>query len=317
MVYRRKVITVLPSIQSERTAQFVLITAAVLWGVNAVATKLVVTEMPPITAAALRFFLIGLFMLLIITGRKRHVEHRWPSREEWFFLFLLGVSGIFLNSLMYYLGLRMSTATNAALFSAISPVFTAFIGYLFYREDIHRNQLIGLAVSLSGVAILISKGSIDALVNLRFGLGDLFLLTCPFSWAIYTVVSRRLVKTLGPMAVTAYAALIGSLLLIPFAIFEEDKEAIFFASGQAWWLMGFMVVFSGLIAFTFWNEGVARLGPTRTAVFQNAVPVFGVLGGALILHEPFQRAEILGAAMVLFGTFSASYVDPKTMVDRA
>lgn len=286
-----------------------LIFTTFFWGGTFVAAKWAVQEAPPFHAASYRFAIatFTLFSLVAWQTWGRDGNGKFPvprGSKEWLRLFLLGLTGIFLYNAIFFTGLKWTTAANGSLIVAINPMVTALLSALWLKETIRPIQGVGFALSFLGVITVISKGSWEALQQLSFNPGDLLLLGAPLSWAIYSILGKKVLGSFSPLVATAYAALFGALLLIPAA----GLERVYGLGGAdfSWigWLAILQLALLGTVmGFVWWYEGVKVIGAGRTSVFVNLVPVFGTLLAALFLGESILWPQMLGGMMVVGGVY--------------
>jgi drug/metabolite transporter (DMT)-like permease len=161
--------------------------------------------------------------------------------------------------------------------------------------------------------VIVTRGDLGVLRTLTFNRGDLLLLGAPLSWAAYSILGKRAMDTFSPLVATAYAALSGTLLLIPAAALE----ALVGGGGPhrfsiLGWVAILQLALLGTVAgFVWWYEGVQALGASRAALFVNLVPVFGTLLAALLLGERLGWPQLWGGLLVIAGVFGGT-VRPRT-----
>jgi drug/metabolite transporter (DMT)-like permease len=220
----------------------------------------------------------------------------------------LGFTGVFLYNAAFFTGLRLTTASNGALIVAINPLLTAILSAIWLRERVSAWQAAGLLLSLFGVAVVITRGSLETITSLSFNKGDLIMLGAPLCWALYSILGKKVLARFTPLAATAYAAFFGATLLVP-AAFREHAVAGGPLPGFSWlgWLAILQLALLGtVVGFVWWYQGVQRIGTARAAVFVNLVPLFGALLAALILGERLVASQIWGGFLVILGVYWGS-----------
>ncbi|HOT94178.1 MAG TPA: DMT family transporter, partial [Methanoregulaceae archaeon] len=158
-----------------------------------------------------------------------------------------------------------------------------------------------------GVRVVVSNGSPGTLLVAGPNRGDLLIFAAVVCWAVYSVAGRRLFRRYPAVTVTAYAVFIGTALVLPPAVVESggDIGSLLPGSPVTWGSLVFLATFCSVLGFVWWNRGVAVLGPSRTAVFYNLVPVSGLTLGTLLLGEAVTPAHLAGAALVCSGIYLA------------
>ena len=282
-----------------------LVVTTFFWGGTFVAGKWAVREAPPFFVAFLRFSIASLVLWALVARRCRRGHERIPvpvGGAQWAELLSLGLTGVFLYNFVFLTGLSWTTATNGSLIVAFNPLLTAVLSAWWLKERVRPVQTGGLLLALLGVGVVVTRGSISVVRRLSFNPGDLLMLGAPLAWALYTIVGKKVLSRLSPLAATAYASLFGTLLLLPAAALEGSLRSGFHRLTMWGWISVLQLALLGtVVGFVWWYEGVAELGAARAASFVNLVPVFGVLLSALLLSETMRFPQFLGGGLVILG----------------
>lgn len=285
--------------RSEQGALVMLALTNLLWGGNYIASKVVVAESPPFTTAFVRFVFATTLILAVYAASP---GARLPRRAEWPGLAVLGFV-FFLYNIFFYAGLKATSSANAALLAAISPALTALLSAALGRERVRPVQVFGMALSFTGVALVVVKGAGEAF---RFNPGDLLVIAASSTWSFYTLLGKKAMETQTPLAVTSFAWVGGTVLLFPAALLERHTHAWFAFSAAAWWSLAYVVLISSVACFLWWYQGINAVGPTRASVFINLIPLTGLALGPLLMHDPVTLRQLLGAALILGGVYLVS-----------
>jgi drug/metabolite transporter (DMT)-like permease len=291
-----------PTSQSLRSAYIKLVLCAFFWGATFIAVRIAVQVMPPLTVATGRFVVASL-LLLVIAYR---VEGGLPklSYKQFWVTLLLGLTGVAIYNVFFFGALERMPAGKTALLVALSPIMTAVTVALILKERLGPYRWGGIALALIGTLTIVTKGDIlgatQGLLQ-SFGWGELLMLGAIVSWVSYTVISRFALRGLSPIAATTYASLWGALVLGLAAITEIDTLEPEILNWSNFFTIFYLGAFGSAIAFIWYNEGVKMIGPARTVVFTNLVPVFGLLLSYLILDEPVYLSMVIGGAIVIAG----------------
>lgn len=285
-----------------------LMLVALFWGGTFIAGRIAAEAVPPMTAATLRFA-IAVPLLVMVAWKS---EGGLPSlnRSQLLVTFVLGLTGIFLYNICFFAALSRISAGRTALFVALNPIVTSMLLAAFLRERIGTARWIGIGIALIGASYVISGENIFGAwsdIAVSFGTGELFMLCAISSWAAYTIVGRIALKTLSAVAATSYAAIWGMLLLACGAATEFNRIGWSTLDWRVYAALAYLGVFGTVISFIWYYRGVKRIGPARTAVFNNFVPVFGVLLAWMLLAEPILFSMIAGGMLVLAGVTVANY----------
>jgi drug/metabolite transporter (DMT)-like permease len=278
-----------------------LVGVAAIWGGTFVAGRIAAAEMPAPTAALWRYVLACVVLVVAALALERGLPRL--SARQWLGVALLGATGVAAYNLCFMWGLQTVPAGRASLLVALNPAATLVGAALCFGERLTRRNVVGIVIALAGAAIVIGRGDPLALLRGGLGTGELTILGCVASWSAFTLIAKRLMAGLSPLAITVYASLTGTLMLAA-ATLAAGAALVPQASPSAWAALAFLGAFGTAVAFVWYNDGVRRLGAARAPVFINLVPVFAVVLGALVLGERIDASMIAGGALVLAGVYA-------------
>jgi len=288
-----------------------LIGAMFMWGGTWIAGRIVAQELPaPLGVPAIRFLLAG----LVLAGFALATEGRIPRPQtgsEWGIVSGLALTGIFLYALCFFHGLRHITAGRGALVVALTPVVVALAAWSVGRERMNALKLAGVAIAMAGCLTVIGNGNPLALLHGAAGIGEWLILGCVLCWTAYTFIGRRATRTLSPLAATLWASLIGAVLIGTAALLEGDRNIAAW-SWRVWTSVAFLAVGGTALAFTWFAEGVKRLGAARASAFVNLVPVFAVVQAAVLLDERLGLSVLSGGLLVIVGVWLTTNFSERT-----
>jgi drug/metabolite transporter (DMT)-like permease len=281
-----------------------LVAVPAIWGGTFVAGKHVVTTLSPLMGSFARYVVASVALSIAAFA----LEGGLPKleRRQWLGTFVLGLLGVFAYNLFFMGALARLPASRAALIIALNPVITITISSLTLKEGLSARRWLGVAIALTGVWIVISRGDVVSIAAAGVGVGELFMLAAVISWALYTVIGRKVLAGLTPLAATNYAALWGTLMLGLTAArdFRELRAASF-----DWKMTGsllYLGVCGTALAFVWYYTSIKKLGTAVASIFTNLVPVFGVLISVLVLGEPLLPSMLVGGAVAIVGVFMVS-----------
>lgn len=278
-----------------------IVVCTFFWGTNFNAGAYVVHlhQMPPVTAALERFSIASIGLLGVTAAMGKLRLHILLKNLPAFIG--LGILGITWFSLAMFYGVRATTPVNAALIMATTPLTTLLLAYFFEKEKIDTNRAIGIALGMTGVLLVVSKGSLSALLSLHVAQGDIIIFGGSIGWALYTVLSRKFIKGANLFEMTAYSMLFGTLAMIPIAFWlEEPFVAMKAATGTMHLAIIYMGLCGSMLAYLFWFRGIEHVGPARTAIFFNLVPVSTMAVSVMMGQHP-NIWQLTGAVIVVMG----------------
>jgi drug/metabolite transporter (DMT)-like permease len=280
---------------SERLVMLKLFGVSLLWGCNYVASAYLLRDFSPVFLSFSRLLVTSIFLIgvaLIKGGLKR------PSLQEWLLLFFAGIFGTLVNQLFYFQGLIHSTAGNAALIIALSPVATTFLARIFLKENITWFKLMGATLALTGVGFIILYGG----KSLGASKGDVYILLAMLGLSISLLFIRKLTVTMSSYDVTIYATVIGTIFMSPAAVVEVAQGQLH-ATAQLlpWIILICVAVFGQGIAGFWWNQGISVVGASTSSMFMNIPPFIAIIVAFFVLGDPIQIAQIAGGILILIG----------------
>lgn len=278
-----------------------LFMTAVLWGGTFIAARVVAQNVGPFSAAFLRFAIASVFLLFTL----RHVEGSLPrlKMNQWILIFLLGMTGAFAYNFFFFSGLKTITASRASLIIATNPVLIALLASLFFREKLRIINIIGIILCASGAIVVISRGDPFIIFQGGLGAGELNILGCVASWVAYSLIGKVTMKDMSPLAAVTYSCVVGALALLYPAYLEGINDDIGNYTGIEWFGIFYLGFFGSVLGFTWYYQGINAIGASRAGVFINFVPVSAVLLAFFILGETIDSSLIVGASMVIGGTY--------------
>lgn len=257
------------------------------------------TEIPPFSAAFLRFLTASLLLLILTVLRYRRLPA--PGAGQLGLLLVLAFSGVFLFNIFYFSGLRRVTASRGSVIMALSPGMVAVGSFLFYRRKLGVRKVAGLLLALAGTVWVITAGRPLALLQGAVGPGELCLAGSMLCWAVYSLVGKTVLKKLTPLLAIAYSCWLGTLGLAAGAFYEGGLAGWRGYSPRIWLGILYLGALGTVAAFLLYYQGIRSCGATRAAVFINLVPVFAISLGVLLLGEQVSPALLAGAAAVVAG----------------
>jgi drug/metabolite transporter (DMT)-like permease len=271
------------------------------WGSAFIAGKVAVESFEPATVAFLRFLgaAILLFPLMFVMEKNRQK----PSLKDYGLFAILGLTGIALYNICFFLATKHAPVIKSSLFIASNPVLIVLLSGLFLKEKITGNNIAGMIIALTGVAFILTNGHLLALFEIGFQPIDFVLMGAVVSWALYSVVGKVVLNKFSSVESTTYAVAFGTLFLLPFAIAETSWQDLQQASLPAWLSIAHMSVFVTVVSFIMYYNGIKEVGAAKASIFINVMPVSAVIMATFFLGETFTWAHAVGAVFVLSGVY--------------
>ena len=286
--------------ERDRLSDVSLLSVSLIWGANIVAVKYLLTSLSPLNVILIRFITgsVLLFLLLLF------IEDVKVAYRDMWRLALLGAIGITVYQLFFTYALKYTSAVNVGILINMSPIYGGFLSSLLGYERFARKRLVAIIAGFFGVFILMAKGDWGALLagDVR---GTVLALLASLFWALYTILSKPLLEKHSPLKVTAYSMLAGSVLLGCFVPVFFDPGELAGLSLTGWMVVIFSILFSIVIAFFLWYRAVARIGLTRTMVYQYCVPAAAAAAAYFVSGETLNIYQLVGGVIIFVSVYLA------------
>ncbi len=280
---------------------FTLIMATLMWAGHTIVARLSVGEMSPMVMMGLRWFAC-LAILAFIFRRQIGVE--WPRVRErlvWVILMGGGMAGF---TFFFILAAQHTTAVNLGITQSSVPAIVMLLSLAVFGTRIGMMQLVGLAVSFLGVALLVTKGSLAVLLAMQINTGDLLMLIACVCYAAYTVgLSRRL--EMSPALLLTFFSVPASIVFALSMGVEYWAGTMQMPGAKGLAIVAYCAVFPSMLAQICFMRGVELAGANRAGFYLNLIPVFSALMAVFILSERLYSYHAASAVMVLGGIYLA------------
>ena len=288
-----------------------LLSTVLIWGFNYAIVKMTFRYFHPIAFNAVRFTVSSAAMFLVLKMRGEGL--RIASHDIRSILWLGFITNAFYQFL-FVLGLARTGAGNGALIMALSPVFAFLIGVAMGRERFSRGVLMGIIMSLAGVAAIVAFGS-EGISFAGSWRGDLLMMAASICWGWQSAESTRLLGKYGPIRLTVATMIAGTAMMVPMSlpwIIAQPWPSI---APIAWLGLGYSALLSIAYGYFVWAHALNTIGVARTSVFNNLTPIVALLAGWLLLGENPVASQMAGVVLVLVGVFIVRSRKPIAIAD--
>ena len=276
---------------------------ALCWAGNAIVGRLAAGHIPPVTLSFLRW---SLAFLVILPFAWTHLKRdRAAIRSHLGTMIFLSVIGISAFNTLQYWSLEHTTALNTLLLQSAGPLFVAVWSLILLGIRLTLAQAGGIAVSLTGVLVILLHGDLTALTSIAFNKGDIIFTVALAIFGLYSVLSLKRPAIHG-LSFVAFTFGCGATCLLPLWIWELSSRPVMQLDGTNLLALFYVAVFPSTLAYLCFNRGVQLIGANRAAPFFHVVPVFGSAMAIAFLGERPQLFHIIGFALVLTGVVVAS-----------
>ncbi|WP_226668953.1 DMT family transporter [Metabacillus litoralis] len=274
----------------------------VIWGLNVIATKLLVTSFMPVTMTAFRIFTaaVGVFFLLYYLGLLKK-----PSKRQLLYIIFCSLFNVVGHHYFLSVGLKETSASNGGLILGMGPILTTILAIFLLKYKVTVLRFAGILFGFIGIFFIIfqSGRGLQAI-----SLGDFHVFLSIFLQAISFIMIKKISGTLDPRLMTGYMLLFGSVILFAISLIVEPNGLQSMGNGSIGiWLLFFASAFLATsVGHMIYNYAIGKVGPSESAIFINLNPFFALVGATLFLGEVISLPQILGFIFIIFGVVLGS-----------
>lgn len=282
----------------------IMLLVPLFWGGSFATAEHVITEIPPITAATIRFGLAGCILIGIV-----FMKSEWHTSlllKNWKGLLFVSLTGIVGYNVFFFMGLNYTSTLNGSLIIATMPVFVTLGAILFFKESWSIKVGISLALSLVGVIVVITGGSMNILMSLSFNKGDLLFIAALTCGVLYSLTGKKVMSGVSPLLTTMSMTVLGTVFLVGLSLYEDGWRKVATLSLQGWIEMLYMVVCGTLVGYIVFNKGVEELGASKASMYLNLTPIVATGISVVLYGAAVTWQQIVGMIIVLIGVYIAT-----------
>ena len=284
------------------SAYVLLLLATLFWSGNFIVGKAAyLFQIPPLTLNTFRWITVW---LILMPFTYEEIKNNLPSiKKNWLVISFMGVISIStFNSVVYY-ALNYTKVINSVLVLAAIPAATIIFSSLMKVEKTNIFQLLGLFFSIIGIGSIISYGNIQNIIELNFNKGDLLMIVCVISWALYSTLLKKHKFKFSQFTLIQLMVSAGVLFLIPQFFYEQSNNLEVNFNKAFFAILIYVVLFPAIAAYYCWQKGVEIIGPNRASMFIQLMPIFSAIMAIIFLNEKFELFHFTGAAFIVSGIY--------------
>ena len=277
-----------------------LILTTFCWGLNAVFARMAAGEISPMLLVSIRW--LGTFILLVLFAGRTIMEGLPAIRQHMGYTFLMGLVGLGGFGTLIYYSAYYTTAVNIGIIQGAMPAIVLIGSCWFFRTSVNFVQIAGVFVTMVGVLFVSINGELEKLMSLSFNKGDLLMLIAVLCYGSYTVGLRRK-HNLSSIMLFASVVIWAFISTLPLTIYEFASGKTVWPEEKVWIIVGLIVLLPSFLSQICFIASVKLIGPARSGVFVNLVPVFASFLAVQLLGEPFELYHGLSLLLVLSGIY--------------
>ena len=243
------------------------------------------------------------WIILIPFTIKEIYKRRIYIKDNWLVISFMGIITISTFNSVVYFALNYTQVINAVLMLAAIPAVVIILSSIMNVEKTNIFQLAGLILSVFGVGTIITNADIQKIISLNFNKGDLWMIVCVISWSLYSTLLKKKNFELSQFAFIQIMVTVGLLFLVPQYLYEKSIGLKLSFNKEFVIILLYVVIFPAIAAYYCWQKAIKLIGPNRSAMFIQLMPIFSALMAILIFKEQFQLYHFIGATFIVTGIY--------------
>lgn len=283
-----------------------LIFVVIVWGFGWPAGRVIAQDIAPFAASWIRYVVaVALFVIYL------RFSSQWmiPTRGEWKRIAWIGFFATCLYQAFFMVGMKYTAAGDASLMITFNPFFTAVLAIFFLNEAMNWRLGVGIALGLAGVTVLFLYSPNVDIPFFERALGDALIAGAAFAWACNSIQMKIAMtepaedsdRCLSPLQLTVWSSVIGLVMLTPIAAVETAVMGIPEPSFDGWVAILFLAIFSTVVSYVWFADGILTIGAGKSALYVYLVPIFGIYSGYLLLDEKLGASLLVAFVLIVGG----------------
>jgi drug/metabolite transporter (DMT)-like permease len=283
-------------------AHLALIAANIIYGMNySIAKAVIPVHIRPFALLSLRSGIAALlFWITSLFMPKDRI-----SRRDVFYICAVSVFGVVINQAFFLLGLELTSPINSSVILSTNPIFAFLFAALILKEKVTFLKGTGLAIGFAGVMMLILESGSPDPASSTF-VGDMFSMVNTVSWALYTVLIKRMLEKYHPVTVMKWSFLPGVIVNLPLGYNQWSTMDWSAIPVTAWLQIGFVVIFATFLGYLLISYGLRRVSPTIVSIYTYLQPVFAALLATMLGQDTVSVVMIFSATLIFAGVYVVS-----------
>lgn len=292
------------------TTHLKLLVVATIWGFGWPAGRVLANDIEPFAASWIRYVIAVLCFLVFL-----RISSQWmiPNKSEWKKVALIGFFSTCVYQAFFMFGMQYTAAGDASLMITFNPFFTALLAIVFLDEKMTSRLAVGLTLGISGVAVLFYYSpNVDISFTDR-AIGDLLIAGAALAWACNSILMKKAMispaenskEALSPLQLTVWSSVAGLVFLTPLMLIEMLQYGISQPSYEGWISVIFLAIFSTVISYVWFADGILKIGAGKSALYVYLVPPIGIYSGYLLLDEKLSPALLISFILIVGGVLFA------------
>lgn len=285
------------------------ILATVIWSWNFIIARGLHDAIPPVSLAFYRWLVAAIVLAPI--ALKKSIREYDIIKKNFRYIIITAFLGVTVFNTLIYLAGKTTGAINLSLIAISSPIFIVIFSLIVFNEKISLKKITGIAITVTGIVILLTKGEISVLLNISFAQGDLWMLIAAMIFAVYSILVKKRPPALSRTTFLFSTFAIGLFFLIPFYILDLVSHPFPSFNLEITAAILYTGIFASVAAFFLWNRSIEIIGPSNAGLIYYTLPLFSTLWAIIFLNETAEVLHFISMILILSGIIIAGDNDKK------
>lgn len=264
-----------------------------------IVSKNLSSDISPTMLLLLRAGLASLVFAVWMLFNKKKIT--FPRGRDFGVFVLLGLLCIPMNQFLYFQAVERTVAPNVALAYALVPAFVLAMETIFLKVKATLLKVLGILIAFGGALLIFIQNGID--LSSEYFVGNILGLLGSLSWAIYTIIGKKIIPKYGAIFSTGLAVILGYLLYLPIYATVDASLDFSFIDGTSWVQILYLGMFTSVVGYALWYWLLERMDASKLSVFNNLQPVLTAILAFIFLSFNFTTPFVIGALMVMLGVY--------------
>lgn len=273
---------------------------AIIWGLNVIMIKYLSVIFPVIQLAAWRIG-IATLCLVIFTFRFWRASLRSITLKSWVYILFIGLTSIFAHQTLIAKGLQLTSSSTGSLILALNPLTTLLLAMLFLGEKFVWRRFLGIGLGFFGVIMVIGIPSGETSLT-----GDFIMFLSMLAYVAGGLFIKKASEQVDVITITTLSHVAGSIILFITWLIFPGESIVYEASGFAYLVLFFSGSVATALGSTWWNMGIKKIGPSRTTMFLNLMPLSSLIFAVLLLNEKLHWIHGVSLFLIIVGIYLGS-----------
>jgi len=267
-----------------------------------IVAKATLHDVDPATLTLLRSIVTACIMVIVMLLK----EPRWRiERVDYVRLLWLSLLAVPINQFIFFYGISRSTASNAALLYATTPVVVLILSRVILKEPATWKKIVGVIVALTGVAFVILEDGFE--LNSTHTYGNLLLVVAVFAWALFTIYGKPMIRKYGAFYVTSLVLMLGMILYLPLGILYGNLTSLSSLTAPDWGGVLYLSIGTSFLGYFLWYYALERIDASKVAIFSNAQPFFTTILAVILLGQGVSTTFVFGGLLTISGVILVQF----------